>query len=303
MIRKQPLSAMLWSTLALAAGCSQVLGLGDYETVDQSGAVGGEGGELTAGGGEAGEAGSGGASPVGGSGESGGSGTIGGEGGAGGEGGGEPVTVIPCDSLDCCKKEGGTAVGTELLSDGGFEQGLIDDGNSPWTEESTLEFSVISITDDPEVGFSSKSGDYYAYLSGVQTERSSIYSEDLQIPNDAGWLTLSGYRLFQIDVQDDTNKDFCLIALYDPMKDDPQELPFWWGAPKEHPDGWGDTPVWKKFEASFDAAPHQGATRYLGLRGESDTYPERPAEPDPEVTYSSSFLFDDVSLKAFKCVK
>lgn len=50
MAKKQHLSVVVWSTLAVAAGCSQVLGLGDYEidpsrTTHSSSGMGGEGGE------------------------------------------------------------------------------------------------------------------------------------------------------------------------------------------------------------------------------------------------------------------
>jgi hypothetical protein len=164
--------------------------------------------------------------------------------------------------------------------------------------------AVASLSGDPELAFLAKSGDYYAYLSGVQNETSTIYSENLQIPESAGWLTLSGWRLFQIDIQDETNEDFSLIALYGPDDENALELPFWWGKPTEQADGWGATNgTWKKFQASWDAEPHRGSVRYLGLRGESDDYPPYPEEAEEEGLYSSSFLFDDISLKAFTCVK
>lgn len=303
-------------SLLTAAGCSQVLGLGDYD-IDPA-LDDGKGGSSLGAGGSDGQGGdstpSSGAPPSPAGGEPGGpaggqpAGGQPGQGGEpqgqGGEGGAPPLEVIPCDSLNCCTTKGGTPLGVELLSDGSFELGPASEGSSPWFEESTNDFDVV--TNDPDFGFDPKSGSYYAYLSGLQGERSSIYSEDIAIPANAGWLTLSGYRLFQVDAQDDVNEDFCLIAFYDvdPEVDDPVELPFWWGNPDEYPDGWGDTPIWKKFEASWDATPHQGTERYLGLRGESDLYPTEPTEPvDPAPTVASSFLFDDVSLKAFTCVK
>jgi hypothetical protein len=125
MIRKQPLSAILWSTLALAAGCSQVLGLGDYETVDPSGAVAGEGGEVTAGGstnvggksaggngnvaGEAGDAGSGGAQG-GTAGTSQGGSSSAGEAGAAGAGGEPPAPMGPFVGCNGTPFEGSEAV-------------------------------------------------------------------------------------------------------------------------------------------------------------------------------------------------
>lgn len=322
---------LLFSLVAIA-GCSQVLGLGDYSIDPNQDGIGGpnigDGGtqgeaggdsmpsagkESTPAGGEpnlpeGGQPGQGGEPPVG---HQGGQGNQGGEDGQGGQGqagqGGGELVVIPCDSVQCCTDKGGKALGVELLQDGGFELGLVSEGASPWSNVSTNDFDVI--TNNPDYGFKPKSGSYYAYLSGLQGERSSIYSEDLTIPDDAGWITVSGYRLFQIDAQDNVNDDFCLIAFYDadPEATDPLELPFWWGRTTEHTDGWGDTPIWKKFEASWDATPHRGLKRYLGLRGESDTYPAKPTEPPkpPEEapTVASSFLFDDVSLKAFKCVE
>ncbi|RYZ05998.1 MAG: hypothetical protein EOO73_17785 [Myxococcales bacterium] len=300
-------------SLITIAGCSQVLGLGDYD-IDP--ALDGKGGSSIGAGGTQGDAGadstpSSGAPQVPAGGEPnlpvGGQGGQGGQGGEStgqaGMGGAPPLEVVPCDSIDCCKDKGGTPVGVELLTDGSFELGPASEGLSPWFEESTNALDVV--TNDPDLGFEPKSGSYYSYLSGLQGERSSIYSEDVVVPEDAGWITLSGYRLFQVDVQDEVNEDFALIAFYDPEEKDPVELPFWWGNPVEHPDGWGDTPIWKKFEATWDAAPHQGMKRYLGLRGESDSYPLEPAEipEEDDTTYASSYLFDDVSLKIFTCVK
>ena len=113
-------------------------------------------------------------------------------------------------------------------------------------------------------------------------------------------MTLSGYRLFQIDKQDEVNEDFALIAFYDPEETDPVELPFFWGRPSEYADGWGSTNgVWRRFEVTWDAEPHQDTTRYVGFRGESDSYPEKAVG----VTSSSSFLFDSLSLKVFRCMK
>lgn len=298
-------------SLLTVAGCSQVLGLGDYD-IDP--ALDGKGGSsIGAGGDGQGEAGgdsrpTGGAPPAPVGGEpnlpiAGQAGQGGEPQGQAGEGGAPPREVIPCDSADCCADKGGTPLGVELLSDGGFELGPVSGGESPWLEESTLGYDVVVPSADPVLAFLSKAGDYYAYLSGVQGERSTIYSENVTIPADAGWLTLTGYRLFQIDVQDEVNEDFCLIAFYEPEVENPLEIPFWWGKPSENADGWGDTPTWKKFEASWDAAPHQSLERYIGLRGESDAYPVQPEPSDPEETYASSFLFDQVSLQAFTCVK
>jgi hypothetical protein len=303
-MRKLYVSALYICSLA---GCSQLLGVGDYEIDPALDGTGGSrvepvGGEAGAPIGQAGSSGgSGGSSGSGGSG-----GSLGGEGGAppipvGGEAGqgGAPPTLIPCDSEECCRDAGGNAVGVELLSDGGFELGASD---GPWTEESTLGYEAISEY-DPDIGFRPHAGDYFVYLSGLAGERTSIYSEDVQIPADAGWLVVSGFRKFQIDVQDETNADFALVAFYDPTDAEGTalEIPFFWSNPAEYADGWGATnSAWKSFEASWSAEPHAGGKRYLGLRGESDEHPMVPPE-DTETSTASSYLFDDVSLKVFRC--
>jgi|GEM_PF-4929549 len=308
----------LGALLALG-GCSQIIGISEYDidpNLGASGAAsnqGGEGGKSSAGanGTTAGEGATGGEQvPLGGEQNV----PQGGDqnmpqagqpmGGGSTDVGGAPPsgTLIPCDSAVCCAQMGGTAVGIEVLADGGFEGGPVEDGNTAWTEQSTNEFEIISLTDpDPNdtegLNFVSHNGEYYAYLSGLDGELSSIYSPDFVVPADAGWMTVSGYRLFQIDTQDAMNDDFAAIALWDIEPDvvDPVELPFLWGAPATHADGWGDARSWKKFERSWDATPHRGETRYLSLSGSSDSY-----STDPD-TDSSSFLFDDLSLKLYRC--
>lgn len=313
---------VIGSALALAAGCTQILGLGDYEidpTLDPKTSGGGEGGsgegkagtQSTAG--KAGSSSSGGTksdagAPNPGNAGEGGEPISSGFAGAGGEtnpgGGGSSGTLVPCDSVDCCASEGGKPVGVELLSDGGFELGTPSDG-SPWLEEFLKDgdaYTDEAITNDLLLGFMPKSGSYYVYLSGIPGEQASVYSEDLQIPADAGWLTVSGYRYFQIDKQDATNADFAGIGFYDPLDDKGYIVPFYWTGTSD--DGWGATNAsWKSFSASWDAAPHAGKTRYLGLRGSSDHYPVPPAGADASFTKASSYLFDQVSLKVFRCYK
>jgi hypothetical protein len=308
MERKMRLSSRSVSffTLLAIGGCAQVIGLSDYK-VDPS--LDGKAGKSSTGG----EGGDGGSSagktsiPPGGE-DTGGSVALGGggQGGepagvagapAGGEGGAGGGVLVPCDSLDCCTKQGGHAVGTEIITDVGFEGGPVEEGNMAWTEESTKSLEIITPTDTDGtgLGFKSHAGMYYAYLSGLAGEESTIYTPNFTVPKDAGWMTLTGYRIFQIDTQDATNDDFAGIALYDPAETDPVELPFFWGAPPAHPDGWADKSTWTKFEESWDALPHQGKKRYLGIRGSSDMY-----STDPDLD-SSSFLFDDVSLKVYRC--
>jgi len=288
---------LVWSAFAAVGGCSQIVGISDYEIDPKlDGAAIGEGGSGNIGaGGTKNDAGS----PNGGQGGAPDPGSAGspvaGEAGAAGA---APRTVLPCDSADCCAELGGTPEGVELLKDGGFELGPVGDGESPWTQLSTNDFEVI--TSDPDYGFDPKSGEYYAYLSGIAGERSTLYTETITVPSDAGWLVVSGYRLFQIDVEAEPNKDFCGVGFYEVPPAMALEIPFYWSSTANSTDGWGDTPTWKRFEASWDAAPHHGLKRRLGLVGESDQY---PAEADvmAEDLTSSSYLFDDVSLKAFRC--
>jgi hypothetical protein len=316
-MRKQNFNLTL-SLLLTLGGCSQIIGLSDYDIDNKLGAAG----EASTDGGD----GSGGKTTTGGkNGNAGTNNTPGGDtsmpqggdqnmpqggdqnmpqggqapqGGSDGAGGAAPLgALIPCDSAECCTLKGGKAVGLEIFKDGGFEGGPVGDGNTAWTQESTNDEEIITLTDPDNTAlfFDSHSGDYYAYLSGIAGETSSVYTPNFVVPKDAGWMTLSGYRYFQVDTADNMNKDFCGIALYDPAVTDPAELPFFWGIPGTHPDGWADERSWKKFEASWDAVPHQGQKRYMGFRGSSDSY-STDADLD-----SSSFLFDDVSLKVYRC--
>lgn len=317
MAKKLTLAALL--TLG---GCGQILGLGDYDIDESLGAAGaattdgGEGGET---GGTANHAG---APNVAGAGNAAGAPSLAGAanslGGAGAGNGGEPGTpqggappvsgssgeagaagsphvgeVVPCDSADCCTELGGTAVGVELLKDGGFELGT-PDTDSPWKEVSTTSSNEL-IIDDLSFGFEPKAGNWFVYLSGIKDEESTIYQTPV-IPKDAGWLVVSGWRLFQVDSEDDTNADFALIGLYAFPSGDSVEVPFFWSAPPAQ-DGWGDTPTWKHFAYSFDAIPHQGLKREIDFRGSSDSY------TTSATLKASSYLFDELSFKSFTCVK
>jgi hypothetical protein len=288
---------LVCSTLTAVAGCSQIVGISDYEIDPKlDGAAIGEGGSgNTAAGGTKNDAGS----PNGGQGGAPDPGSAGSPmAGEAGTAGAAPRAVLPCDSADCCTELGGTPEGVELLNDGGFELGPVGDGESPWTQLSTNDLEII--TNDPEYKFDPKSGEYYAYLSGLAGERSTLYSETITVPNDAGWLVVSGYRLFQIDLEDAINEDFCGVGFYEVPPAMALEIPFYWSSTANSTDGWGDTPTWKRFEASWDAAPHQGMKRRIGLVGESDEYPAEADVTADDLT-SSSYLFDDVSLKSFRC--
>jgi hypothetical protein len=315
-------------TLLTVAGCSQIIGLSDYEidpSLDEPGSAGetssgasggttnGKGGSTSGGkssvipgagaGGEAGEGtnGQGGSGADGGTtgaagdgGQNGGGTAAGGDGGQ--SGGGE---LVPCDSLNCCMIAGGVAKGVELLQDGGFEKGLITGGESPWTQQSTNDFETI--TDGSDYGWAPRGGSYYAYLSGVQEEETLLWSEDLQIPADAGWLQLTGYRIFQVDAKNAANTDYGAIGFYGYGENDPVEEPFYWTDPALTGSiGWGDVTSWTPFSASWSATPHQGQERYLQFVGYSDSY---PVVDDPDATDASSYLFDSVSFKVFRCYK
>jgi hypothetical protein len=281
------------------AGCSQIIGLSEYDIDPTLGvSEGGEGGappstagthstEAGQGGepGQAGEPGSGGV-PAGGA-AAGGTPAEGGEAGAAGT---PPSVVLKCDSAACCKELGGRAVGVEMLKDGGFELGPPADGATPWTEDSAQGYTII--TDGVEEKAAPHLGTYFAFLAGITNETSDIQSESLKIPADAGWIELSGFRYFQLDSAktDTLNADFMGIGFYDAGVESPVQLPFFW----DNSDP-GATASWTKFDAEWDAAPHAGKNRYLLLRGSTDDH-----VTDADLT-SSNYMIDDVSLKVFRC--
>jgi hypothetical protein len=271
-----------WSTLAVVAGCGEEggtpLGGSPSEAGSPSTPAAGEGGS-----------GSGGEAPTP---QGGDAAAQGGQAPLGGAEGAPLDELVACDSADCCTAKGGNAVGVELLNDGGFETGTPSDG-SPWREMSTTNGNVL-ITNNLSLGFKPKAGAYFVYLSGLASEESTI-RQTVVVPEDAGWMVVSGYRLFQVDSQDDVNLDFCRIGLYGHPARDALELAFDWGRPTDTGDGWGDSRTWKFFEASWDAAPHQGLQREILFRGSSDDY-----STDSDLS-SSSYLFDELSLKAFRC--
>jgi hypothetical protein len=299
------------ATLLTLGGCAQIIGISDYDIDPKLGTAGSamtDGGETSAGGksdtgGKSSSPGGDGPSNGGdttlpqGGGQTlpqGGEAPLGGGGADTGTGGAPPLgEVVPCDSAECCTQLGGTAVGVELLKDGGFELGTPDDG-SPWKEVSTTTSNEV-IINDLSFGFAPKAGDWFVYLSGIAGENSVIYQLPV-IPKDAGWLVVSGWRLFQIDTQDDVNMDFAGVGLYEYPSGNALDIPFYWSlAPAK--DGWGDTPTWKRFEASLDALPTQGKKIEIDFRGSSDDY-----STDVDLS-SSSYLFDELSLKSFRCFK
>ncbi len=330
-MRKRNLQLALM-TLLTAAGCGQIIGLSDYDIdpkLDSAGKAGsttqsqgGEGGAPDRGGssngGKAGsmpqpQGGEGGA-PIVNPGNAGNAGQAG-QPGEGGGGGATPgPKVIPCDSVSCCTTKGGRAVGEELLVTtvssacdpqneycdpyyGGFEFGTAAEGNSPWSESSAQMFPLI--TDGELEGSTPHKGTYLAFLGGVHEESSLLVSQPIEVPGDAGWFVLSGYRLFEADRADPTvadNRDTASLSLWDDS--DPLEVPFYW----DYTDP-GIASDWTKFEATFDAAPHQGQTRYLYALGETDDWSDADGTGGAAADYpgGSNYMLDDVSLKVFRC--
>ncbi|HVY26339.1 MAG TPA: hypothetical protein VHB79_07285 [Polyangiaceae bacterium] len=303
--------SLTFLSLLTIGGCSQLIGLSDYEVDPKldhiQGGQGGEpqaneGGEAPSKGGSSGGKSQGGSTQGGKS--TGGSASLGGEGGeppiiggstAGGEGGAPPVnpgTLVACDSAACCTQKGGTPVGVEMLKDGGFELGTVADGATPWTEDSTKGYALI--TDGVEEKADPHKGTYFIFLAGVTNEQSDVQSERLKFPADSGWIVLSGYRFFQLDSEatDTLNTDFMGIGLYSYTDDNPLELPFFW----DNTDP-GASVNYVKFSAEFSAEPHAGQDRYLLLRGSTDDY-----GTDADLT-ASNYMLDDISLKMFRCYK
>lgn len=318
-------------TLLAVAGCSQIIGLSDYEVDpsldetsggDDSGSggksgstagngaggktvipgVGGEGGDGAGGQGGAGAGAEGGMSsgeggspeagapPSGGKGGAGGTSGAGGKGGSGGLGGGS--VLVPCDSAGCCTLAGGVPTSVELLADGGMELGPISEGNPYWTRKSTGDYEPITSDET----WPAESSPYYAWLAGIEEETTVLWSEDVTIPSNAGWLQLSGYRLFEVDSHDAENYDEAAVGMYGYGDEAADEVKlFYWTDPAITDSiGWGDTADWTYFSTTFSAAPHVNKVRYLSLLGYSDAYPEGLV---------SHYLFDTISLKAFTCYK
>lgn len=289
------------AALLLLGGCSQIIGVSSYEIDPKldgpskpGGSDGGAAGDGAGGEAATGNTGNTGNTDAGGVGgepdmPQAGEGGVGGASGAGGAGG-EPPVLIPCDGAACCTKAGGTAVGVEMLSDGGFELGTTELGLTPWTETSKKGYALI--TDGVAEKADPKSGTYFAFLAGVTDEQSDLQSEKLTIPADAGWMLLAGYRYFQLDsAADDTmNKDFMGIGLYSYKSTDALEIPFFWD--ETNP---GETVGYVKFQKEWDAAPHAGEDRYLMLRASTDAH-----HTEMGLT-SSNYMIDELSLKVFRC--
>jgi hypothetical protein len=326
----RPLKLSLASALLLV-GCSQLLGLGDYEidkTLDGDSSPGGaadggssgknaSGGKTSDAGKTSAEAGDGPVSNGGKSNDTGGTSGTGNasageggdppapqggkggtgpvdEGGAGGEGGAPAPApeLIPCDSVTCCTSKGGKPdAGVELLTDGGFELGTAEQGDTPWTESSTNDSAVITDGGDEATPHA---GQYFAWLGGLPDETSIVQSPTFTVPSDAGWLVTSGYRRFQID-SDDTdgvNDDLMTLSLWNPAADKLTTLLQYWD--KDDP---GGTTKWTRFEVSVSAEDDAGKERYFMALGSTD---DHLTSTD---ILSSNYMLDDLSLKAYRCYK
>ncbi|HYP88275.1 MAG TPA: hypothetical protein VEQ59_08975, partial [Polyangiaceae bacterium] len=172
-----------------------------------------------------------------------------------------------------------------------FELGTLADG-SPWKEISSGEFSLVvdKTATDAETALPHK-GDYFAWLGGESNESSFLDSEALDVPADAGWLTLSSFRKFQIDsdVTDTTNDDFAWIALLDSEGDISDFFGYWDNTDPSETNGW------VKYEQTIDATSIQGQSLVLELAAVDDMY-----STSADIT-GSNYMFDDVSLKAYRC--
>jgi hypothetical protein len=292
-------------SLLTVAGCSQVIGLSDYDIVDpqtngaggSSVGVGGEGqggeptstvGGASVGGtnvggvpGQAGEAGAqGGQPPV----AEGGAPALGGQGGAGGEaeGGAGPSGPV-CDSLKCCEDLGGTVVSTQLILHGDFE-----DAPTDWGTSSENEYDIF--TEEDETTVSAHSGTWFAWIGGSEDDIGVMLSPSFTVPGDTGWLTLTGYRWLKFDSVSMTG-DYVEVAMYaEGEYDSPEELFFSWD------NSAFDTTGWTKFSAEVPVSTHALQSHQITIVGVTDALSDDPADQA-----ASNFFFDDVSFTAYAC--
>ncbi|HKY39890.1 MAG TPA: hypothetical protein VJN18_28335 [Polyangiaceae bacterium] len=297
--------------LIAVGGCSQIIGLSDYEVdpalgdAGQGGQAQGEGGDASgssgkAGGGDAGvgNVGQGGESVQGGMPAVGGT-SAGGEGGspevpvvggtsAGGEGGSPevPVVVIPCDSVDCCTTAGGIVDERQLLENVDFEA-----GRSWWGESSSGSFAII--VNETQAGtINAHLGAWFVWLGGATNEVGVILSPTLDIPADTGWVTLSGYRYLRFD-STTSFTDYAQIRLFEEgMYDVPYEDIYIW-------DNFAfNTNSWTPFEVSGSGEFYASLPLQLAITGVTDA-----TSDDPTVQEASNFFFDDISFTSSRCVE
>lgn len=316
----------------LLAGCSQILGLGDYEidkTLDgdssHGGAAddGGSGGKNSSGGKandagktgtEAGEgpvsnggknndtggtagtgntsAGEGGEPPAP-QGGAAGTGPVG-EGGAGGDGGAPPV---PGPVLIPCDSV------TCCTSKGGTPDAgveLLKDGGfeAGTALDGATPWTETStgdyplITDGTVEKASPHKGTYFAFLAGVKDETSILESETFNVPADAGWLVLSYYRKFQLDSAASDTANGDLMGISLYEPGTDDLITLLSYWDKDEP---GATSGWLRTDESVSAKDDAGQERYLLALGSTDAH-----VTDADLA-STNYMIDDLSLKAFRC--
>jgi hypothetical protein len=297
------------SVLALLAvgGCSQIIGLSDYEIDRKLGGAGGDavGGDGS-GGSKAGSKSEGGDGPIDRGGEGpgdggkgpidvGGDGPIdrGGETSQGGEPpvpqggageGGAPSTVIDCESAECCEEEGGTVVGVELIKNGDFES-----GRGAWTQYYTNNEDFLVLSNDDHID--AYSGAWYAWLGGVESDTAELLSPVFTVPAGTGWFDLTAQRYFAFDSLEMTG-DYAFIAIYEPGSTTAEEIFAAWDNFEFDTDGWVDVSV-----PDVPASHLVGVEFQLSVIGVTDDMADEPTEQA-----ASNFHFDDLSLKAYSCV-
>lgn len=293
-------------SLLVVAGCSQLIGLGDYEidpsldgAAGDAGAQGGDGsGGKSPGGAGSDQGGEPGAGAQGGdpgvAGQGGEPGSHGGEppitqAGAGGQGG-EPAVIIDCDSADCCDEAGGEIVETELVLNGDFEA-----GRAAWSQGyiTNTEYSVL--VKETASSIDANSGSWYAWLGGVESDSCYLDSPSFVIPKRTGWITATGYRYFAFDSLEGTGDLACLVMYVAGTSDVAEAFDCW--------DNYEfDTEDWVDFSYSVPAADYiDGEYTFSTVADTDDMFDGDPE--DEESQKASNFFFDDLSLKAATCVK
>jgi hypothetical protein len=309
---KLQLNAAVLTLLAIG-GCSQIIGLSDYEIDKELDGAGGEavGGDGS-GGSTAGSKSEGGDGPVdrggegpidrggetsqGGEVNGGGTPSTAGQPGVGGEGGSAPVP-IDCDSEECCNDEDGVVVqvGGELLPNGDFEA-----KRSSWYGyyDSSDTLDVFTENDPVEA----HSGDWYVWLGGTVDDAAELQSPTFTVPEGASWLRMAGFRFFAFDSLA-LDGDAAAIALYPASGTDAVEVFSFWDNYEY------DNDRWEEFVGSHvPAEAYVGDEYFVSIVAVTDALydvdpPPDPEDPDPPVEQkASNFFFDDLSLTAYRCV-
>ena len=99
----------------------------------------------------------------------------------------------------------GPALAVELVVNGSFES-----GTAPWTEISSQGFEIV--TDDP---LTARTGNRYAWLGGYESG-TDVLHQTVTIPADAGQVSLSFWRLVNIDTHSPQVHDSFVVSVNDP---------------------------------------------------------------------------------------